>query len=134
MTTFQILDSFAQDLIIENETDTLKEISFANDDNYESDGEYRTRRRRTNNVNQSNVYKPREMIIHLFGTTSDGTHLRVNLEGFEPFFYVKVPQDMKHIFELTLKDRASMQFKIECYAIFAILRTSFLRRKVSHPL
>ena len=113
MTTFQILDSFAQDLVIENETDTLREISFANDDNYESDGEYRVRRRKAHATKSTNQYKPREMIIHIFATTSDGTHLRVNLEGFEPFFYVKVPEDMKAMFTLTLKDRLSFAHSIE---------------------
>ena len=80
MTTFQILDSFAQDLVIEQETDTTREVSFANDDAYESDGEYRTRRRQSkqSKTGDNNQYKPREMIIHIFAATSDGTHLRVS--------------------------------------------------------
>jgi hypothetical protein len=31
------------------------------------------------------------MIIHLFGTRADGSSVRANVEGFEPFFYVRLP-------------------------------------------
>lgn len=112
MTTFQILDSFAQDLVIEHETDTTREISYVNEDNYDSDGEVISRRRKSKQV--ASPYKPRVMMIHIFAATSDGTHLRINLEGFEPFFYVKVPDTSKHIFESELKDRCEkMQVKVK---------------------
>jgi DNA polymerase elongation subunit (family B) len=106
MTTFQILDSFAQDLVIEHETETTREVSYADDDYYDSDGEMKSRRYKSKSK-PSTGYKPREMMIHIFGSTSDGTHIRVNLEGFEPYFYVKIPdksQTTRHRFELRLKD------------------------------
>ena len=127
MTTFQILDSFAQDLVIEQETDTTREVSFANDDAYESDGEYKTRRRHSKMLKgaDSNQYKPREMIIHLFAATSDGTHLRINLEGFEPFFFVKLPDALRSTqqqFEARLKDAmASQRFQVS---------TTYVKKKV----
>jgi hypothetical protein len=31
------------------------------------------------------------MVIHLFGTTPEGKSVRANVEGFEPFFYVRLP-------------------------------------------
>ena len=107
MTTFQILDSFAQDLVIEHESETTREISYANDDAYDSDGEIKTRRRKAK-VSDAGPYKPREMVIHLFATISDGTHLRVNLEGFEPFFFVKMPDSTRTtqmVFETQLKEQ-----------------------------
>lgn len=122
MTTFQILDSFAQDLVIEHETDTTREISYANDDAYDSDGEIKTRYRKKPSVD-NNPYKPREMMIHLFAATSDGTHLRINLEGFEPFFFVKLPDSTRSTqmaFETQLKDH--------CQRIQ--VSTSYVKKKV----
>jgi DNA polymerase elongation subunit (family B) len=129
MTTFQILDSFAQDLVIEKETDTTREVSFADYDYEYSDDEYRTRRRRAKYIPAVRgevyraAYKRREMIIHLFGTTSDGTHIRINLEGFEPFFFVKLDDGLASNpleFEARLKDVAEgLQ-----------VTTSYVKRKV----
>ena len=122
MSAFQILDSFAQDLVIEHEDATTREVSFANDDYYESDGEVKSRRRKLAN-SKPNPYKPREMIIHLFGTTSDGTHIRVNVEGFEPYFFIKMPdnsRDTQEAFKQRLDERCERP----------VARVAFVRRKV----
>lgn len=36
-----------------------------------------------------------EMIIYLFGSTADGTPVRIEVEGFRPFFWVSVPAKME---------------------------------------
>lgn len=122
MTVFQILDSFAQDLIIENETETTREVTFDNDYTYDSDEEFKTYRKKKNASEQgvSYGYKSRVMIIHIFATNSDGNHIRINLEGFEPYFYVKVPENSKGIFETILK--------MSCEGIK--VKTEYVKRKV----
>lgn len=40
-------------------------------------------------------YKPREYCVHLFGTTAEGQSVRVDVIGFEPFFYIRLPEDSK---------------------------------------
>ena len=48
------------------------------------------------------------MIIHLFGMTQDGKSLRVSVNGFEPYFYVELPNEraldiLKNSLKETLK-------------------------------
>ena len=41
---------------------------------------------------QMKLVKTQPMLIKLFGITSDGKSCTINLTGFEPFFYVKIPE------------------------------------------
>ena len=90
MPTFQILDAFAQDICVEAETETTREISYLDEEYYDSDGEVIHRRRKSKG-STGGYSKPREMIIHLFGKTAAGELIRMNVHGFEPFFFVKLP-------------------------------------------
>ena len=100
--TFQILDSLAQDLQVEAETETTCEVSYVDEVFEPEDGEVvdRTRRKArpaTKSSKGNTFVKPRKMIIHLFGTTAEGKSIRVNVEGFEPFFFVKMPSDSRQM-------------------------------------
>ena len=111
MTTFQILDSFAQDLVIEKETETTREGRYDDAGYYDSDGEVVTRYKHSSKAPQL-AKTPRQMIIHLFGTTSEGKHIRVNLEGFEPFFFVRLPSaTAQYDFQERLTQKVNDSFK-----------------------
>jgi len=87
-TTFQILDAFAQDLEIQVETDTTREVAYIGAESDE-DAEVQSRKRHKTVVPKTT--KRKRMVIHLFGTMADGKSIRANVEGFEPFFYVRLP-------------------------------------------
>ena len=87
-TTFQILDAFAQDLVIEVETDTTREVAYIG---AESDDDYEVQSRKRHKPVTPKTTKQKRMVIHLFGTLADGKSIRANVEGFEPFFYVRLP-------------------------------------------
>lgn len=104
--TFQILDSLAQDLQIEQETDTTREVTYVEDEFGDDDPEVVSRRKARKG---GAVYKPRQLVIHLFGTTADAKPVRVNIEGFEPFFFVKLPDSTKKtqaLFTSALEDKS----------------------------
>ena len=91
MTTFQILDSFAQDLLIQNETETTREVAFVDGGLSDGDDEVIDRRKRAKTNGTVTARAPRRMVIHLFGSCPDGRNIRINVEGFEPFFFVRLP-------------------------------------------
>lgn len=87
-TTFQILDAVAQDLEIQVETDTTREVAYIGADS-DDDAEFQSRKRSKTTIPKTT--KRKRMVVHLFGTTADGKSVRANVEGFEPFFYVRLP-------------------------------------------
>jgi DNA polymerase elongation subunit (family B) len=88
MLYFQILDVHSQDRDITKETEDTKEVIYINND-----------------IDNDEDYKPRyssnksEMVIHLFGTTEKGESLRVTAVGFEPYFYVELPDKLTKTFD-----------------------------------
>jgi DNA polymerase elongation subunit (family B) len=91
-TTFQILDAYSQDLEIQVETDTSREVAYIG---AESDEDYEVQSRKRLRPRVPKTTKRKRMIIHLFGTTPHGKSIRANVEGFEPFFYVRLPFSTK---------------------------------------
>ena len=77
MVHFQILDVHSQDRTITNETSNEKEVVYEPNDDEDT--------------HKSKSYHKKEIVIHLFGTTSEGQSLRVTLTGFQPYFYVELP-------------------------------------------
>jgi len=103
MVKFQILDVYTQDFKIEYEDEFEKKGTFDFDDNISESGSVR---KKISSSNDTNFKK--EMIIHLFGMTSDGKSLRVSVNGFEPYFYVELPNEraleiLKNSLKETLK-------------------------------
>jgi len=90
MVSFQILDVHSQDREITKESEDAKEVVYVNNDEEEEvkKSQY-----------TSNKY---EMVIHLFGTNSDGQSLRVSVTGFQPYFYVELPNNLKKTYDLFL--------------------------------
>lgn len=95
MVSFQILDVYSQDRDVTLETEETKEVVYIKNDEEDS------------NKNIRYTSNKSEMVIHLFGTTQEGKSLRVTAVGFEPYFYVELPNNLKKTldyFKLCLKD------------------------------
>jgi DNA polymerase elongation subunit (family B) len=117
-TIFQILDACAQDLEIQVETDTTREVAYIGADSDAEDYEVQNRRRRANASHAKTATRKR-MVIHLFGKTVDGKTIRANIEGFEPFFYVRLPfsnktteKDFQHRIELLVRSGRDYSLKL----------------------
>jgi DNA polymerase elongation subunit (family B) len=94
--TFQILDIQARDQRVEQETEDAREVVYESLDEA-SDDEFTNRRKRrgafgdaTTSSASANI---REFIIHLFGSTSEGKPLRVDVTGYKPSFYLRLPEE-----------------------------------------
>jgi DNA polymerase elongation subunit (family B) len=95
---FHILDSYIQDLEIENETDTTQEVRYVDDEFSDTqDAEVYSRRKRGKSATYSS--KKRSIVIHIFGTLANGDSAHLSVYGFEPFFYVKMPNHLTEVQE-----------------------------------
>ena len=90
--TFQILDAVAQDIYLK-ETEDTAEITFVENDYDSDDGEVRTRAKGPKVPDAPVALEGRKMTIHLFGAAADGQPVRANITGFEPFFFVRLPDN-----------------------------------------
>ena len=95
---FHILDSHIQDMEIENQTETTMEVRYIDEASDNDDPEFSSKQRKV----QKGAAQPlseRKIVLHLFGTTIDGQTLQVNVNDFEPFFYVKLPNNLREVQE-----------------------------------
>jgi DNA polymerase elongation subunit (family B) len=92
MTIFHILDAISEDVEVAKETETTREVIPRGGDLSDDDGEVRYVKRRKTDEEFADPAKLR-MTIYLFGRTADDNFLRASVEGFEPFFYVRLPND-----------------------------------------
>jgi DNA polymerase elongation subunit (family B) len=90
--TFHILDSIARDQVVLKEDDNVCEIAYECADEYDEDDEFETRGGRGSGGNLTGERK--EMILHLFGKTAEGTPIRCDVTGFKPFFFIQLPSKM----------------------------------------
>jgi DNA polymerase elongation subunit (family B) len=92
MVTFHILDAISQDVEIGRETETTREVIPRNTGNLSDDEEVRTVKRKKPADEEVQVDPAKlRMCIYLFGKTPEGTALRACVEGFQPFFFVRLP-------------------------------------------
>lgn len=104
MVSFQILDVYSQDRDVTHETEDTKEVKYIINEGDEVEKEKEKIRYSSNKS---------EMVIHLFGTTQEGKSLRVTAVGFEPYFYVELPNKksleyFKHCLKDALKKRSDV--------------------------
>ncbi len=85
-TTIHIFDAIARDQKVLSSNGEEMEVEFDEMDN--SDDEYVSQKRKSHSGLQN-----KEMIINLFGATKEGTPVRVEVTGFQPFFYVEIPNE-----------------------------------------
>jgi DNA polymerase elongation subunit (family B) len=94
MPTFHILDAISQDIKIERETATEREIKPLPGDVSDDDAECYSRRRKASKP-QLGSYSQLRFVIHLFGADAAGKPIRASINGFEPFFFVGLPDATK---------------------------------------
>jgi DNA polymerase elongation subunit (family B) len=85
--TFHILDALSRDQVstVTRETEEEEEIELT----FEDDDDKKKSYGRADPRKQQ-----RAIIIHLFGMTAEGESLRCDVEGFRPYFYIKVPKSL----------------------------------------
>jgi DNA polymerase elongation subunit (family B) len=90
MTTLllHVFDSLARDQRILRATEEEVEVEYISGEESDS-SEYRSSKRKSK---KNSSYNNRELVIHLFGTTPNGTTARVEITGFRPFFFVELPK------------------------------------------
>lgn len=108
MVQFHILDVYTQDFKIEYEDEFEKKGTFDFNDLNDGLSDSSSVRKKVNLQNDTSFKY--EMVIHLFGMTSDGKSLRVSVNGFEPYFYVELPNErafdtLKVLLKDTLKKK-----------------------------
>lgn len=120
MLTFHILDAFAQDEELQEQSGEEKLVTYESEGEAVSDDEYEDHRKHGKGSGPSDLSK-KCMVIHLFGVTAEGKPVRANIYGFQPYFYVRLPNkiakaDFKKKFtEALLKrqipiDKVEMEF------------------------
>ncbi len=84
-TIFHILDCQIRDETVEAEDEETREVSY--EDVEVEDDEVQDVRKKGGSKLQPNA----RVVIHLFGSTASGQHVRCNVRNFEPFFYIRLP-------------------------------------------
>jgi DNA polymerase elongation subunit (family B) len=88
---FHILDILPRDEVIVSENEDAIEVEYdsGNDADADEDDDFK---RRSHNGNKKQASETRsELLIHLFGRTVNGINIRVDVEGFCPYFYIEAP-------------------------------------------
>ena len=98
-----IFDAHAQDQVIENEDEYTKEISLVENDSEDDDEEFSSRKR-FKKVGYRSFRERQSMMIYLFGCTALGQPVRLEVSGFKPFFYLRLPEIKKQSVERTFAD------------------------------
>lgn len=98
-----IFDAHAQDQVIEHEDEQTKEISLIELDSDDEDEEFSSRKKYKKSGFRS-FREKQSMVIHLFGCTALGQPVRLEVNGFQPFFFLKLPLVPKQTVEKTFAD------------------------------
>ena len=83
---------------IQNQSENTMEVRYVDDVSDNDDPEVFARRRKTKK-NSDAPSSERRLTIHIFGATAEGQSVQVNIGGFEPFFYVKLPNNLREVQE-----------------------------------
>jgi DNA polymerase elongation subunit (family B) len=87
-TPIHIFDAIARDQKVIRATEDTIEVEYFSDANSEDGSRYKKKGSKDN--------ANREMIIHLFGTDPNGNSVRIEVNGFCPFFYIALPESECH--------------------------------------
>lgn len=119
-TLFHILDAISQD--VDGDVPISGNIS---------DEDPEVRRLRAKKKTEETYKNPAKlaMNIYLFGKTADGEPLRCCVEGFKPFFYVRVPSSEKADFKKALDDTLRIGKQSKPW-LRSILEVTFVERKL----
>jgi len=87
--TFHILDISSRDERIVEEAEEKKIVLFDNNNQDDSDDEIRPEKPKKPWSKKDKNHDGKRMVIHMFGMTADGKHLRCDVKGFQPYFYIQ---------------------------------------------
>lgn len=129
MSTFHILDSISQDIELGRETEDGQEFIPRNTGNLsDDDGEIRTVKKKKVKEDEVDFARLR-MNIYLFGKTANGIPIRASVEGFRPFFYVRLP-NMKPNTQEDFKSRLKGALSHTKKWLHSVITVEFEKRKV----
>ena len=97
MQTLHIFDSYAQDQEIEQLDAGTVAIMTIDYEDYD-DEEFKSRGKRQNSGERPFKEK-QSMVIQLFGSTPEGKPVRLQVNGFQPFFFLKLDNEIKGAFD-----------------------------------
>ena len=97
MQTLHIFDSYAQDQEIEQLDAGTVAIMTIDYEDYD-DEEFKSRGKRQNSGERPFKEK-QSMVIQLFGSTPEGKPVRLQVNGFQPFFFLKLDNEIKDAFD-----------------------------------
>ena len=92
MPDFQIhiFDAVAKDQHVLRATEDEIEVEYVSESESDADSFYEGH---SNKAKKKSSLENRELVIHLFGAMKDGQVVRVEVSGFQPFFYIGVPEE-----------------------------------------
>ena len=115
--TLHVVDAIARDQRVLRATEEGVEVEYVSD---ASEDSYGGRRKKS-----SKPIDNREMVIHLFGASADGTPIRVEVNGFKPFFFIGLPDSSpmeasknKEKIEASVKGKVKQFDQIEFTLVF----------------
>jgi DNA polymerase elongation subunit (family B) len=85
--SFQVIDIIARDEVVLREDEETREVMYESDSG--SDSDYESKRRSKANA----ATEKKSLEINLFGRTSDGHAVRLDVKGFRPSFALRLPLD-----------------------------------------
>lgn len=104
--TFHILDVHSRDEWVHEETETEKRVTYTT---FEDDDEEPVHRVKPSA--DSGGGGGGKMVIHLFGMTAEGRQVRCDVNGFRPYFYVRIPSTQQSMAVRTLRDYIGRHMK-----------------------
>ena len=119
--TFHILDVVARDEEIVREDEETREVGYESQE--EDDPEMSAVNKKYSGY--QNVQK-KNLVIHLFGSTQTGQTVRVDVNGFQPFFYLQLPD----INPIKSKNLIRSYMKKHLTTAIDLVTTTIVKRKV----
>ena len=86
---FHLLDIQARDMRVESEEEDVREIVY---ESHSDDDEVPYRKKQ-----KASTFQPRELVLHLFGSTETGTPVRCDVTGFRPTLYLRLPEEKTNL-------------------------------------
>jgi DNA polymerase elongation subunit (family B) len=86
---FHLLDIQARDMRVESEEEDVREVVY---ESHSDDDEVPYRKKQ-----KTSTFQPRELVLHLFGSTETGTPVRCDVTGFRPTLYLRLPEEKTNL-------------------------------------
>jgi len=104
-----ILDIVSRDQKVLVEDEETLQVEFLENDQSDDEGFHKKRPSTFTKANEKTG-----IILHIFGSTVNGQPVRIDVKGFKPFFYIRVPDggslpEAKEVIRQYLKDNLSKQ-------------------------